>query len=439
MMSGAFNKKPIPDSPQESLSAHLELDDIGEPTLMPGVDDLSTVCERDGAGNSFRMFILDEAAIQARQRGHDVIQLTLGICDLPLRDEICDVILAATRDPVVSHRVCPAGLPELREALSRYYTDAYGVEVPSSRILVDAGTSSIFRTLIQILTRPGDEILLPLPYYPLYKISAILAHAKCRFYRICLDTLRIDMDSVMRGITDRTKVVVLNSPGNPLGNIVSSPELLDLIHALPPHIYLIVDEVYDNVRFYDDGPPLGSSLFCDQQQLSRLIVTNSVSKAYRMYTRRVGWCILPETLVRPMTIIQQHTRLTVDPAVQLGVVEALKYPEDISVVRITNRARWEHTLHQLADVDGVRLLPSSGGFYCVLDCRQFITEHRIPNCLQLAIDILDQVEVATVPGDDFGLPGMLRLSFTNGRYEEAIDRLRTYFGAHDEGVSHDAQ
>ncbi|HEX6718001.1 MAG TPA: aminotransferase class I/II-fold pyridoxal phosphate-dependent enzyme [Pyrinomonadaceae bacterium] len=381
----------------------------------------------DGAGNEFRMFVLDEAALEARRRGADVIQLTLGLSDLQPRAEILNAIGSTTYDPLSARRVCPAGLPELRQCLSQYYAESCGASIPFDRILVDAGTSSIFRNLFQIISRPGDEVLLPLPYYPLYRFSATLNGLTCRYYPINLETMRPDVEAIANGITEHTQAVVLNSPGNPLGNVISQADLEQILAIVPPDVYLIADEVYDNIHFSDDGRAMVTTLLSDPAWQSRIILTNSFSKGYRMYTRRVGWCVLPEEIVRPMTIIQQHTRLTVDPAVQQGAIAALQHRQDVSAVKATHQARWEYARCKLSNVPDMHLLPASGGFYCMLDCRQFIANHQVPNCLNLALDVLERVGVATVPGADFGLPGMLRLSFTSERFNEGTDRLHSYF------------
>jgi len=385
--------------------------------------------EGDGVGNAFRMFLLDEAALQAQELGSDVIQLTLGISDLQPRRAIQDAISTAMRDPIASRRVCPGGLPELLTALSSYYRETHDVEVPTSRILVDAGTSSIIRNLFLILTQPGDQILIPLPYYPLYRFSAMLAGVECLYYPVCLESMEIDVESIATMVTGRTQAVVLNSPGNPLGNVIGSATLLELLDTLPSHVHVIIDEVYDNIHFSEKEHPLAPVALADSGKESRIVVTNSFSKGYRMYTRRVGWCVVPEALIRPMTMIQQHTRLTVDPVVQYGAIEALRYPQDVAEVRAKHLERWQYAFCKLSALSDIQLLPASGGFYCVLNCRTFIAGRSIPDCLCLAEDILNQAAVATVPGADFGLPGMLRISFTNERFMEAIDRLCCYFAA----------
>ena len=384
--------------------------------------------QADGAGNSFRMFVLDEAARQREMSGHDVIRLTLGKSDLPLHADIREAIVDAVRDARRSDLVFPEGLPELREALASHYTALAGTPISGARILVDAGTSSIYPSLFRLLTGPDDEVLLPLPYYPLYRISALLAGAPVRYYRICLDTMRLDMQSFAENVTKKTRLVVVNSPGNPLGNVIDGAEFSRMLDLLPEQAYLVFDEIYENVIFGDDQRLVPTLLSGKAEHKCQVVVTNSCSKGYRMYTKRVGWCILPDTLTDAMRVILHHTRLTVDPAVQYGAIEALERPEDVQHLCAVHRDRWEYAETHLQAIPGVQLLPSRGGFYCTLDCRGLIRAKGLDGCLALALRLLDGVDVATVPGEDFGLPGTLRLSFTAARFCEAVDRLASYFG-----------
>lgn len=383
--------------------------------------------QKDGVGNYFRMFIVDEAAREQELSGRDIIRLTLGISDLPLHPAIIEAIVGATQDSVRSNRVFPEGLPELREALAAHYTQSLGTPVSVGRILVDAGTSSIYPKLVRLLANPGDEVLIPLPYYPLYCISAILAGVQTRYYRVDLRTLRIDMGSFEENLTAKTRIVVVNSPGNPLGNIITPPELRHMCDILPKRTHIMFDEIYENVAFTNEPKLAPILLSPDHGQASRVILTNSCSKGYRMYTKRVGWCVLPEGLVPAMSVMLQHTRLTGDPAVQYGAVAALGLPGEVEALREVHRQRWKCASIHLGSLGGVRLIPSRGGFYCTLDCRERIEQQSVGDGMQLAMDILSRVGVAVVPGEDFGLPGTLRLSFTARRFEEATRRLSAYF------------
>ncbi len=381
----------------------------------------------DNAGENFRMFILDEAAQQKELQGFDIIRLTLGKSDLPLHDDITNAIVKTTKDAYRNNLVFPEGLPELRNALSCYYSELVGTTIPYERIIIDAGTSSLYPSLFQLILKTGSEVLLPLPYYPLYRISSLLAGTTIRHYRINTDTMQIDMESYEANLNNKTRIVVVNSPGNPLGNIITREEISRMLEILPEQAYLVFDEIYENTMF-EEQPSIAPMLLSQIDRLrNRIIVTNSFSKGYRMYTKRVGWCILPDHIVNAMRIILHHTRLTVDPAVQYAAVEALKHPEEIQYLREVHLRRWRYAKHVLSAIPHIRLFSSSGGFYCTIDCREFMKAYTISNCLNLALDLLDKTGVATVPGEDFGLPGTLRISFTSSRFNEAMNKLVHYF------------
>lgn len=250
-------------------------------------------------------------------------------------------------------------------------------------------------------------------------------HHAVRYYRIMMDTMRVDMESFIEGISDKTRVVVVNSPGNPLGNVIAQDELIRMLTILPEDTYLIFDEIYENVLFNSEQRL--TPILLNHGRSDRTIVTNSCSKGYRMYTKRVGWCVLPENLVMALRIILHHTRLTVDPAVQYGAVQAIRHPHEVEDLCRIHYSCWEYARNNLKSIPGIRMLPSAGGFYFTLDCREFIQTNQLGNCLTLAITILEEAGVAIVPGEDFGLPDTLRVSFTASRFNEAIDRLKAIF------------
>jgi aspartate/methionine/tyrosine aminotransferase len=298
--------------------------------------------------DSFRMFLIDELACKACQDGKDVIRLTLGKTDFPLQINIRERIIRAINDQEISNLVYPSGIPELREELVNHYVKTIGIKIPCNNILIDAGTSSIYRNLLQIILDYGDEILLPRPYYPLYKISAQLANANIQYYEIDLKSLEIDTQSIKSSISNRTKAIILNSPGNPLGNVISLKKLSEIKDILPKDIFVIFDEIYENTYF--NGEPLLTKYLLNNQRLKKanVIITNSFSKAYRMYTKRIGWCILPDNISTKMLEILQHTRLTVDPSIQYGALEALSHTNDIIQLKEEHNNRWLYTRSRLS-------------------------------------------------------------------------------------------
>lgn len=375
------------------------------------------------ADERFLMFVLDEMAYDLERAHDDVVRLTLGKVEEPPCQAVVDAMVDAASDFGKSALVFPGGLPQLRERLAQEYQERYDVSIDPRRFVVSVGTSMAFRNLNQILAGPGDEVLVPLPYYPLYVVTARLAGATVRYYRIDPETLTIDLDSLAEAMTDRTRIVVVNSPGNPLGNVISKAEFERIDRIVDGRAVIISDEIYNNCHF--DETPFSAVELPDLR--SPLVVTNAFSKGHRMYARRVGYSIVPAELVEPLTVIQHHTLLTTDPVPQFGAIAALDNPEGVAELAARYRARRDYTVKAFAEVPGVRALPARGSFYLTLDCGGYLRERGIVDPVELAADILRKTHVATVPGADFGLPETLRLSYTSARYEDGIDRMVGYF------------
>jgi aspartate/methionine/tyrosine aminotransferase len=374
----------------------------------------------------FLMFVLDRMAYDYEKDNKDVIRMTLGKSELPLHPSIRSAMHEALDDLVKSSYVFPAGLPELKNRLSAFYQDKYRRSIDPENFIISAGTSAIFRNLFQLLVKAGDEILLPLPYYPLYQVSALLAQGKIRYYRIDPDTLRVDIKSFKENFTGKTKVVVINSPGNPFGNILTHDELYTLDSVVNGRAVIVSDEIYANMSF--DGPAV-SALQLDEPR-SVFVVTDSFSKGYRMYSRRVGYCIVPDELIAPLTVIQQHTLLTVDPVVQYGAAAALAYQQEVDCLRQLYRSRRDYTLEKFKEAPDIKALESAGGFYITLDCAAFMKKNKFLTSLGLAVKIMERACVATVPGSDFGIPHTLRLSYTTARFKEGVDLLVNFFSTY---------
>src|SRR5262249_47782197 len=269
-------------------------------------------------------------------------------------------------------------------------------------------TSPIFRNLFQLLSKPGQEILIPRPYYCLYKICAMLARARVTYYDIDLDTRRIDLPSFRRAYSpERTAVVVINNPGNPLGNVLSQDEVRAIYDVIRDRSFVVNDEIYNNVCFYDRFEcPLS---YLPESSRRVTVVTNGFSKGFRLYTKRVGYALLPDELVMPMRIVQQHTLLTHDPVTQSAMIEALADREGPRELTRVYRARAEYAFERLTAV-GCRAVRAEGGFYVVLDCTDWLKAGRAGDPIELARDLLARAHVATVPGTDFGAPHTLRVS-----------------------------
>jgi aspartate aminotransferase len=380
----------------------------------------------------FQMFVLDELADDLIDQGADVLKLTIGVSELPMPQVVLDRMVDKLHDPDFVRRVFPEGLPELREAIAEFYNRQHQTDVSADHVIVNTGSSPIFRNIFQLLSGPEYEIMIPRPYYALYLYCATLAGATVKFYDIDIDTKRVDVDSFRRNFSpERTSLVVINSPGNPLGNIVTPNEMREMYEIVDGQAYVLNDEIYNNTMFYDD---FHSPLALLPEHNDMTIVTNSFSKGYRMYTKRIGFAILPEELQTNLRVIQQHTLLCTDPCYQYGMIAALEDEESPDELMNVYRSRAEYTTERLTGT-GCEPIAAEGGFYAILRCEEWNAAQGFASSKELARDILNRVHVAVVPGTDFGVPQDLRLAFCNDRYEEGIDRLREYFtsGAAENG------
>ena len=374
----------------------------------------------------FQMFVLDELADDLIKKGEDVLKLTIGVTELAMPQIVLERMVSKLKDPAFVRRVYPEGLPELRDAIAEFYNRRFQTDVSAAHVIVNTGSSPIFRNIFQLLSGPDYEILIPRPYYALYLYCAKLAGAKVKFYDIDVHSKRVDMDSFRRNFSpQRTSLVVINSPGNPVGNIVTPDEMREIYGIADRNAYILNDEIYNNTMFYDE---FHSPLATMPENADHTIVTNSFSKGYRMYTKRVGFAILPEELQTNLRVMQQHTLLCTDPCYQAGMIAALADEESPKRLTSIYRSRAEYTAERLAGT-GCEPIAAEGGFYAIVRCGAWNAAHGFASSKELARDILLNAHVAVVPGTDFGVPNDIRLAFCNDRYNEAIDRLRAYFSA----------
>jgi len=375
-------------------------------------------------GLEFQMFVLDELAESIENKGGDVIRLTLGKSPEPLNSKIIKKYHEAIDDISKRNIVYPQGLPELREEIANWYT-SLGNKIDKSSVIINTGTSPFFKDLMKLLIDSTDqEILMPHPYYSVYYVSAVLAGAKVKFYEIDQNSLKINMESFKNNYSQsKTKLVILCSPGNPYGNILSKSDFNKILNVVGKDTFILSDEIYRNVSFRNDSP----SILDVTEDDSRVIVTNSFSKGFRMYTSRVGFVILPKKLNKYFRVLQQHTLLTTNPVEQYAALEAIKQRSDVDIIKKIYSERNNYIDRRLRNIKGIKNIKALGGFYCVINCSEYMNDNGISSSAVLARDILEKTGVAVVPGTDFGINDCLRISFTSTRFVEAVNRLRDYF------------
>lgn len=368
----------------------------------------------------FWMFTFDEMANSLIAQGKDIIKLALGVPELPIPNSVVDEYVSSLNDHNRMQEVHPTGLPQLKEVIAKLTPT-----VSPDHILIHNGTSPLHQLLYSIVAGQDDFILIPKPYYPLYLMSAYLSGAKSNCYDIDLETGRIDRESLTRRIQEvHPSLIVINSPGNPLGNVLPEEDLRFVLETAEEDTFVLFDEVYSELFFE-------SSVFSARKLLNEfdnIIIANGFSKSKRMYTLRIGYVIVPEKLLSITSIAMRYTALTVNPAVQYAAICALEDRSVTTELISIYRERRNCINDILSPLVPMELFPKAG-MYATLKCDSIMKILGFRSSELLAKDILRKAGVAVAPGVDFGLPTSLRISFSNSRFEKAVERLYDYFSS----------
>ncbi len=355
-------------------------------------------------------------ANQLRKEGIDVAPFAVGEPDFPTPAHIVEAASAACFDPV-NHRYSPTpGLPELRQAVVDKSARDSGLALTPSQVLVTNGGKHAVATAFEVLCDPGDEVLLPAPYWTTYPEAIQLAGGvPVVLPTTVADGFRVGIDQLEAALTPRTKVLVFVSPSNPTGAVYPPAEVEAIGRwALAKGLWVVTDEIYEHLTY---GDAVHASMPVLVPELAeRCLVLNGVAKTYAMTGWRVGWLAGPADVVTAATNLQSHTTSNVSNVAQRAAVAALEGGLD-DVVRFREAFdRRRRVMHAgLAAIDGVTCLEPEGAFYAFPSFEGVLGRRirgRTPTTtLDLCDLLLDEAKVAMVPGEAFGAPGYARLSF----------------------------
>lgn len=374
---------------------------------------------RVGAIAESATLAVDAKAKALKAAGEPVIGFGAGEPDFPTPADIVEAAVEACRDPR-NHRYSPAGgLPELKEAIAaKTGRDSHYAVAPGQVVVTNGGKQALYETC-EALLNPGDEVLLPAPYWTTYPEPIALCGATTVVIPTdVISQFQVTIDQLEAAFTPRTKALIFVSPSNPSG-AVYPPEAVEAIGrwALDKGIWVITDEIYEHLTY---GEHTFSSMPALVPELAdRCVVLNGVAKSYAMTGWRVGWLIGPPDLVKLAVNLQSHLTSNVANVSQRAALAAVS--GDLSAVAEMRRAfaRRGSTMHKLLNaIDGVSCMEPQGAFYAFPSFEGVlgheIAGRRIETTLDLAAVILDEAKVAIVPGEAFGAPGYARLSFALG-------------------------
>jgi aspartate aminotransferase len=392
------------------------------------------VSQRVGAIAESATLKVDAKAKALKAEGRPVVGFGAGEPDFPTPGYIVDAAVEAARDPK-SHRYTPAGgLPELKAAIVAKTRRDSGLEVTPAQVLVTNGGKQAIYNAFAAMLDPGDEVIVPAPYWTTYPEAIALAGGTP--VEVLADETqgyKVTVEQLEAARTERTKVLLFVSPSNPTGAVYTADEIRAIGAWVEEHgLWVLTDEIYEHL-VYDDLETGSLPVLCPELA-DHTVVVNGVAKTYAMTGWRVGWVVGPTDIVKAATNLQSHATSNVANVSQRAAIAALE--GDLSAAHEMKVAfdRRRHTIvSMLNEIDGVVCPMPGGAFYAYPSVKGLLGKEYagrvIETSAELAEYILDEAEVAIVPGEAFGSPGYLRLSYALGDDDivEGITRLQKLF------------
>ncbi|MFC4013311.1 pyridoxal phosphate-dependent aminotransferase [Nonomuraea purpurea] len=373
---------------------------------------------------------VDAKAKAMKAAGRPVIGFGAGEPDFPTPGYVVEAAIEAARDPRF-HKYTPAGgLPELKQAIAAKTRRDSGYAVEASQVLVTNGGKQAVYEAFATLLDPGDEVLVVAPYWTTYPEAIKLAGG------VQVDVVADESTGYLAGVeqleaarTERTKVVLFVSPSNPTGAVYSREETVAIGRWAAEHgLWVVTDEIYEHLVY--GGAEFTSIATAVPELGDRVVILNGVAKTYAMTGWRVGWMIGPSDVVKAATNLQSHATSNVSNVAQMAALAAVS--GDLSAVAEMRSAfdrRRQTMVRMLNEIPGVLCPEPKGAFYAYPSVKELIGKElrgrRPQSSAELAELILEEAEVAVVPGEAFGTPGYFRLSYALGDDDlvEGVSRL----------------
>ena len=395
----------------------------------------STLSERVGAISPSATLATDAKAKALRAAGENVIGFAAGEPDFPTPDYIVEAAVEACRDPR-NHGYTPAaGIMELREAIAQKTLRDSGLEVKPTDVVVTCGGKHAVYNSCAALLNPGDEVLLPAPYWTTYPEPVRLCGAVP--VEILADDqsgFRVSLEQLEAARTPRAKALIFVSPCNPTGAVYSREEIVAIGEWAAEHgIWVLTDEIYEHLVY---GDHKHYSMPAEVPEVrERCVIVNGVAKTYAMTGWRIGWLIAPPEVVKLATTLQSHQTSNMSNVAQRAALAAVSGPLDaVAEMRVAFDRRRQVMHHKLSGMEGVSCMEPEGAFYAFPSFEgvlgQTIAGKKAETTLELSDIVLEEAKIAFVAGEAFGAPGYGRFSFALGddALAEGMDRLAALLG-----------
>ena len=366
---------------------------------------------------------------ELKEQGKDIISLSLGEPDFNTPDFIKEAAVQAIHDNYSSYSPVN-GYEDLRLAICRKFERDNGLTYNKNQIVVSTGAKQSIANIAMVLLNPGDEVLLPAPYWVSYSAIATLAEATYKEIPTTIDQdFKITPEQLEEAISPKTKLIFFNSPNNPSGTSYSEQEYRALAKVLEkyPDIYILSDEIYEHIN-YGEKP---FSFAAIENMYDRTITVNGVAKAFAMTGWRIGYIGAAEWIAKACTKMQGQITSGANSIAQRATIAALDAPvSKIQYMVDEFEKRRDMVIGLLSEIDGFKLNKPKGAFYIFPDISAFFGKtfkgKKVDNASDFAMLLLEEANVATVTGEAFGAPACIRMSYaaSEEQLREAIRRIK---------------
>ena len=372
---------------------------------------------------------MSQKSSEMKAQGVDVINMSVGEPDFMTPEPIKEAGKKAIDDNFSKYSPVP-GYPALRNAISKKLKAENGLDYAASEIIVGTGGKQGVCNAIMALVNPGDEVIIPAPYWVSYPQMVKLAGGNPVIISAGIEQdFKITADQLEASITPKTKMIILCSPSNPTGSVYTKAELDELAKVVISHedVFVLSDEIYENINYIGKHASIAA---CPNMK-ERTIICNGVSKAYAMTGWRLGWVAAPEWIVKGLNKLQGQYTSGTSSVSQMAALAAYEGNQQcVEDFRKTFQRRRDLIVNLAKGIPGLEVNIPQGAFYLFPKCSSFFGKsngkYTINNSTDLAMYLLEEGHVATVGGDDFGSPDCFRMSYatSDDNIKEALQRIK---------------
>lgn len=375
---------------------------------------------------------LAQKVLEMKAKGEDVIGLAGGEPNFPTPKHICDAAVQAMQAGQTKYTAVD-GTPELKQAIIDKFSKDHGLSYAPENIIAGTGAKQMLYNAFMVTLNPGDEVIIPCPYWVSYPPMVQCAQGHSVFVPTTEEAgFKLTPEALGKVITKKTKWLCLNSPSNPTGSVYSEAELQALGEVLVqyPHVYVMSDDIYEKLIF--DGGPFATFAQACPHLLDRVLTINGVSKAYAMTGWRIGYAAGPANLIKAMKTLQSQSTSSPNSIAQAAAAAALKGDRSFLKGWVKEyQSRRDTMMQNMADIPGLKVCKPSGAFYLWVNCQGLLGKrtpegHVLESDMDVANYFLESEKVAVMPGSAFGMSPYLRLSIavSQENLDKAAERLK---------------